>query len=113
MTKHMPMFKERFIAVIASLVPHRHMVFCIPKASHYGFLRNRKSRNVLSRLAFETMKDFTRLTLNRKEPPGAVQIIQAHGNMVNSNPHIHIIVSDDVFSVVWHVLSAAGNRPVW
>lgn len=84
---------------ILQKVPHRHVVFCIPKALRHIFLRNRKSLNDLSRIAWNSIKHFSEKTLNRRNCiPGGVLVIQTHGNLVNPHPHIHAIVADGLFS---------------
>jgi len=97
MTKNMLLFEENMVNEVVENVPHRHLVFCLPKAFRYGFTRNREKLNDLSRLAWETFKEFAQTTLNSNGVPGAAQIIQTHGNMLNINPHIHVIVTDGVF----------------
>jgi hypothetical protein len=96
-TKHMLLFQMRIMDTVAAKVPHRHMVFCMPKALRGGFIKNRPSLNVLSRLTFESIKEFYQATLKSNGVPGGIVTIQTHGNMLNVHPHTHVIVSDGLF----------------
>jgi hypothetical protein len=84
---------------ILQKVPHRHIVFCIPKALRHIFLRNRKSLNILSRIAWHSIKSFMEKTINKQTGiPAGVLVIQTHGNLVNPHPHIHAIIADGLFA---------------
>lgn len=96
-TKHMLLFQMRITETVAAKVPHRHMVFCVPKAFRRGFIFNRPALNVLSRLTFESIKEFYQATLKSNGIPGGIITIQTHGNMLNLHPHTHVIVSDGLF----------------
>jgi hypothetical protein len=93
----MLLFQMRITEIVAERVPHRHMVFCLPKALRGGFMRNRPSLNDLSRMTWESIKEFFQRTLKSSGVPGGIVTIQTHGNMLNPNPHTHTIVSDGVF----------------
>ena len=83
---------------VVKKVPHRHMVFCLPKFLRNTFLRNRESLIDLSRMAWETIKEFMQKTIGQKGVPGASLIIQTHGGLANVNPHIHAVTSDGLFT---------------
>ena len=51
MTKSMLEFEEFVIEKVLRRVPHRHIVFAIPKAVRGAFMRDRDALNELSRLA--------------------------------------------------------------
>lgn len=77
-------------------VPHRHMVFSLPKRLRPYFKYNRKNCDLLFKAASETVKELFHAVLPEGEP-GAVFALQTHGESLNFNPHIHGIVSDGVF----------------
>ena len=111
-TKHMLLFQMRIMDTVAARVPHRHMVFCMPKALRGGFIRNRPALNVLSKLTFESIKEFYQATLKSNGVPGGIVTIQTHGNMLNVHPHTHVIVSDGLFCEdgTFHLMPPIDNR---
>ena len=90
-------FQNFVVANIIRKVPHRHMVFTLPKILRGGFIRNRKALNVLSRIVWASIKEFMQKTLKKDGVPGAIQVIATHGNYMNSQPHIHVISSDGIY----------------
>jgi len=62
------------------------------------FRFDRKLLGKLNQCAFQSLKEFFRKTLNKKEAvPGAVISIQTFGDLVNFHPHLHCLVSDGCF----------------
>jgi Putative transposase len=62
------------------------------------FRFDRKLLGKLNHCAFQSLKEFFRKTLNKKEAvPGAVISIQTFGDLVNFHPHLHYLVSDGCF----------------
>ena len=88
MTKRMFEFEEYIMEEMVKQVPHRHVIFCLPKILRGGFMRNRAYLNELSRIAWMSIKEFMQETLNRQGVPGGIEQIQTHGNMLNIHPHI-------------------------
>ena len=97
MTKRMLEFQNFVIENIIRRVPHRHLCFTLPKILRGGFIRNRKSLNDLSRLAWASIKEFMQKTLKKDGVPGAIIKISTHGNYANTMPHLHIISSDGIY----------------
>jgi hypothetical protein len=97
LTKRMFEFEEYIMEEMIKQVPHRHVIFCLPKILRGGFMRNRAYLNDLSRMAWMSIKEFMQETLNRNSVPGGIQQIQTHGNMLNANAHIHSLVTDGLF----------------
>jgi hypothetical protein len=78
-------------------VPHRQMVFTVPKRLRPYFLR-RKLLGDLARVAARTATAFVRATLDEPElTVGIVLSIQTHGSLLNWQPHIHALVTDGGF----------------
>lgn len=98
MTKSMLQFQNYVMDEIIHKVPHRHMVFCLPKILRGGFIRNRELLNDLSRIVWVTVKQFMQETLQINGVPGSIEVIQTHGNLLNTNPHIHTFISDGLFT---------------
>lgn len=106
MAKHMLNFQNFFLDRIVQKIPHRHIVFTIPKVLRRYFIMNRKSLNDLSRIANTALKEFFSNTLKCDGKAGTVMIIQTHGNYLNANPHIHCITTDGLYldNGMFHVM---------
>lgn len=91
-------FGEWFLDELALTVPHRHIVFSIPKLIRRCFLYNRKLLAELSRVAWETLKEYmTGSMLVNSSLPGCACSIQTFGDFLGFNPHCHIIITDGCF----------------
>jgi hypothetical protein len=78
-------------------VPHRQMVFTVPKRLRPYFLR-RKLLGDLARVAARTATAFVRTTLDEPDlSVGIVLSIQTYGSLLNWQPHIHALVTDGGF----------------
>jgi hypothetical protein len=78
-------------------VPHRHVVFTIPKMIRKSFFWHRETLNDLSRLAWKCLTTFMQGTLGVEGRPGAVLSIETSGEYLDLNPHIHALVTDGIF----------------
>lgn len=78
-------------------VPHRHIVFTIPKLLRRPFFHHREALNDLSRIAWDCVKTFMRDALG-EGTPAAVQAIECAGEYLEPNPHIHVIAADGLFA---------------
>jgi len=79
-------------------VPHRQIVFSIPKLIRRCFLFDRKLLADLSRVICETLKEYTSTSLSvNNSMPGCACPIQTFGDFLVFNPHCHIIISDGTF----------------
>jgi hypothetical protein len=79
-------------------VPHRQVVFTIPKRLRVFFRYDRKLLGELAgcawralKLYFEAYFDGARVT------PGAVGFVQTAGELLNFHPHVHVLVTDGGF----------------
>ncbi|WP_177419309.1 transposase zinc-binding domain-containing protein [endosymbiont of Lamellibrachia barhami] len=78
-------------------VPHRQYVFTLPKLLRPHFhLRRRLSQfcRIVSRLLADAYREVA--PWGR---PGFILFVQTFGDLVNFHPHIHVLVTDGVFSV--------------
>jgi len=71
----------------------------MPKILRIYFLFNKNLLKELSKISWETVKEYYRSTC-RKEgaSPAAVAVIQTFGDFLSFNPHIHILAADGCFS---------------
>lgn len=84
---------------ISAPVPHRQFVFTMPKRFRVYFRFNRDLLRLLPPLAWETVRDIYRATLNQPDAtPGMTVGIQTHGSLANWHPHLHAIVTDGAFT---------------
>ena len=91
-------FGEFLCKSILKKVPHRHFVFSIPKILRKYFLFDRNLLKNLSRISWETVKDYYRGTCRKDGgSPAAVSVIQTFGDFLSFNPHIHILAADGCF----------------
>jgi len=94
-------FAEHVYAEVLDDVPHRHIVFTIPKRIRSFFKYDRKLLSILFRAAREALKDvFTK----DGGSIGAILTAQTAGESLNFHPHLHGLLAngiwgeEDVFS---------------
>ena len=79
-------------------IPHRQYVFTVPKRLRPYFLYDRRLLGLLSRVAYDTLRDFMRATLGADDVvPGVISSIQTHGTLANWHPHLHVLATDGAF----------------
>ena len=80
-------------------IPHRHVVFTIPKRFRQFFVHNRSLNGILFQSSWRSLKSAHRIL--GKESSfrqfGAVMSLRTGGETLNHHPHIHALVSDGVF----------------
>jgi len=99
--KRMLLFAEKVTGEILLSVPHRFWTFGVPKAIRGIMLRDRRLLKLLSRCAFEAVKQTMKETLSGNAAgdwrPGAILAIHTAGNLLQWNPHIHGIITEGLF----------------
>jgi hypothetical protein len=91
-------FGEWLCGNVVKAVPHRHVVFAIPKILRRYFLYNRKLLSALSRCAWEAVSGYLQAAASSERlRPAAVNAIQTFGDFLEYNPHCHMLVADVVF----------------
>jgi len=79
-------------------VPHRQVVFTVPKRLRPFFLYNRRRLGTLSRIAYRTLLEYQRAALgDRDVAPGVIFCIQSFGSLAHWHPHLHVLMSDGAF----------------
>jgi len=95
--KRAALFAEKLEGDILAPVPHRHVVFTIPKALRGLFERERKLLGLLPRCAFRAVRLLYQEHFARRDAlPGMVASIQTFGSALNFNPHVHALVTEGV-----------------
>ncbi len=104
-------------------VPHRHLVFTLPKRVRPFFKFTRTLLRDLSGWAYELVRDLMRELAPEPVRPGCVSVLELSGNLLNLQPHVHMIVSDGAFSLcgrrfypmpprLWRLLEEAFRHKV-
>jgi hypothetical protein len=94
-------FAEALYAAVLEDVPHRHIVFTIPKRIRSFFKYDRRLLSILFEAAREALKD---VITKDGGTIGAILTAQTAGESLNFHPHLHGILAngvwgeDDVFS---------------
>jgi len=100
--KRAVVFAERLATQIVARVAHRHVVFTIPIALRGLFERERSLLGLFARTAYETLRRVLKAACDGKAGkdavPGVVASIQTFGSYANFHPHLHVIVTEGLFS---------------
>ena len=75
-------------------VPHRQVVFTVPKMLRLFFRFKRKLLNSLCLTAVHTLVKFLHTVTGLELMPGVVAVIQTFGDRINFHPHIHVLITE-------------------
>ncbi|WP_180955744.1 IS91 family transposase [Bacillus sp. V33-4] len=76
-------------------VPHRHMVFTIPKELRKVFFEDRKKLNELSKQVAQVFQyHYQKRSKKRNLTAGVITVIHTFGRDLKFNPHIHALVTE-------------------
>ena len=85
---------ETIAHTICQAVPHRQLVFTIPKRLRLYFRYDRRLLGALARAAWDSVVEVYRDVLQREDVlPGPIAGIQTFGELVHFHPHIHAIAT--------------------
>ena len=104
-------------------VAHRHVVLTLPKRIRPFFKFTRTLLRDLSGWAYALIRDLMASLALEAVRPGCVSVLELSGNLLNLQPHVHMIVSDGAFSLcgrrfypmpprLWGLLEAAFRHKV-
>ena len=80
-------------------VPHRQVVFTIPKVLRGIFRKRRQLLSLLFQSAIDTLTESFRLQLGLAEGKlGAVAAVHTFGDYLVFHPHLHVLVADGLFA---------------
>ncbi|MCK4543606.1 MAG: transposase [Spirochaetales bacterium] len=94
---------------ILEKVPHRQIVFSLPKITRKAFLYNRELLPKLAHCGWETILEVFQAALDSEDlTPGMVVDIQTYGGLLNWHPHLHCLCTDGCFDAAgqFHALPA-------
>jgi len=75
-------------------VPHRQVVFTIPKMLRLFFRFKRKLLHSLCLSAVRSLVKFLHTATGFELMPGVVAVIQTFGDRINFHPHIHVLMTE-------------------
>jgi len=75
-------------------VPHRQVVFTIPKMLRIFFRYNRRLLGGLCLSALRSLTRYFEFVVGRDVMPGVIAAIQTFGNRINVHPHLHFLVTE-------------------
>jgi len=75
-------------------VPHRQVVFTIPKMLRIFFKYKRRLLGSLCRAAVQALLHYFQATTGFELRPGVIAVIQSFGQKINFHPHIHCLVTE-------------------
>jgi len=75
-------------------VPHRQVVFTIPRMLRIFFKYNRRLLGDLCRSALRSLNRYFAAMANGELMPGVIAAIQTFGTRVNFHPHLHFLVTE-------------------
>jgi hypothetical protein len=75
-------------------VPHRQVVFVIPKMLRIFFKYNRRLLGELCRCALRSLSRYFEIVARSELMPGVIAAIQTFGDRINFHPHLHLLVTE-------------------
>ncbi len=98
--KRSALFAEWLVEEVLLPVPHRHVVFTIPKALRGLIERERRLHGLMALAAWEVIRDALREAAVEPEGvPGMVVSLQTFGSFgINFQPHLHAIATEGVLT---------------
>jgi hypothetical protein len=75
-------------------VPHRQVVFTIPKMLRLFFKYKRRLLGELCRLALRSLTRYFEVVAGSPLTPGVIAAIQTFGDRINLHPHLHFLVTE-------------------
>jgi hypothetical protein len=75
-------------------VPHRQVVFTIPRMLRIFFKYNRRLLGELCRCALRSLTRYFEVITGSKLMPGVIAAIQTFGTKINFHPHLHFLVTE-------------------
>jgi hypothetical protein len=79
-------------------VPHRHVVFTMPRLLRGIFRKRRELLRDLSQCGAEALSEYMQSEVGADTRPGIVVAIATAGDMLQWNVHLHVLASDGAFS---------------
>jgi hypothetical protein len=95
--KRSALFAEWVVEEVLLDVPHRHVVFTVPKALRRLIERERRLHGLMAKAAWKTLREMlSEAACEPRGVPGVVASLQTFGSFANFHPHVHIICTEGV-----------------
>ena len=75
-------------------VPHRQVVFTLPKMLRVFFKYNRKLLSTLCLCGKQALRKYLQAALGKEITPGIIAVIQSFGSKINLHPHLHFLLTE-------------------
>jgi hypothetical protein len=75
-------------------MPHRQVVFTVPRMLRIFFKYNRRLLGSLCRSALRSLTCYFEVTTGSELMPGVIAAIQTFGTRINLHPHLHFLVTE-------------------
>jgi hypothetical protein len=75
-------------------VPHRQVVFTIPRMLRIFFKYNRKLLSGLCLCGKQALLKYFKAVTGRELTPGIIAVIQSFGSRINLHPHLHFLLTE-------------------
>ena len=75
-------------------VPHRQVVFTIPKMFRIFFIYKRHLQSPLCRCGVQALLKYLKFVTEKELTPGVIAVIQTAGERINFHPHLHFLVTE-------------------
>jgi len=95
--KRAVLWAEFVRAEVIRSVPHRHLVFALPKALRSAFRHRRQLLPRLARCAWKAVAAFVRDVTGETALPASIVAMQTAGDFLNWHPHLHVLASAGAF----------------
>ena len=89
-TKRATLWAEFIREQVIRPVPHRHLVFALPKILRPSFRRRRRLLPKLTLCVWKALSAFLREDTGNDTLPAAIVSIQTAGKFLNWHPHLHV-----------------------
>ena len=87
-------FGEFAVEEVLAEVPHRHVIFSVPRMVRWAFRRDRRRLAKLAKAAYATVREFLQSAVgDGSAVPGAMACVQSYGEFLDWHPHVHCLVS--------------------
>ena len=75
-------------------VPHRQVVFTVPKMLRVFFKYNRKLLSGLCLSGKQALRKYLQAAIGKEISPGIIAVIQSFGSKINLHPHLHFLTTE-------------------
>jgi len=90
--KHSVLFADFLSNEVIEPVPHRHLVFSLPKIIRPYFKFDRKLITMLSRCAYDSVREICQTLFEKPVMPRMIIAVQTFSDDLRWHPHLHTLM---------------------